>query len=174
MSQVELRDRPVFICGHPRSGISLLRNLLDGHPQLVVYPEETSFFRRYLKEAAKTSMEVCGFLGIEDSFTLRVPTRNRNPWEGNSVFADTFEAVSSITTGRWKTELSNTDVCVIETMTGKLMCRLNYTPGVGKLFRVMLRVTWWRIKRSLDSLFRKVHNESDLFPIFIERAFDHD
>ena len=46
-----LRDRPVFICGHPKSGTSLLRNLLDSHPQLVVYPEETSFFRRYWPKA---------------------------------------------------------------------------------------------------------------------------
>ncbi len=44
----ELRDRPVFICGHPKAGTSLLRALLDSHPQLVVYPEETLFFRRYL------------------------------------------------------------------------------------------------------------------------------
>ncbi|MDX1437719.1 MAG: sulfotransferase [Anaerolineales bacterium] len=45
-----LRDRPVFICGHPKSGTSLLRNVLDSHPELVVYPEETGFFRRYLPE----------------------------------------------------------------------------------------------------------------------------
>jgi hypothetical protein len=43
-----LRDLPVFLCGHPKSGTSLLRNLLDSHPELVVYPEETGFFRRYL------------------------------------------------------------------------------------------------------------------------------
>ena len=47
-----LRDRPVFICGHPKSGTSLLRSLLDSHPALVVYPEETLFFRRYMKKAA--------------------------------------------------------------------------------------------------------------------------
>jgi len=45
---IELRDRPIFICGHPKSGTSLLRNLLDFHPQLVVYPEESRFFRRFL------------------------------------------------------------------------------------------------------------------------------
>lgn len=43
MSTFELS--PVFICGHPKSGTSLLRNLLDAHPQLVVFPEETTFFR---------------------------------------------------------------------------------------------------------------------------------
>src|SRR4030042_6895891 len=44
----ELRDHPVFICGHPKSGTSLVKSILDSHPQLVVYPEETIFFRRFL------------------------------------------------------------------------------------------------------------------------------
>jgi len=39
-----LRDHPVFLGGHPKSGTSLLRALLDSHPQLVVYPEESGFF----------------------------------------------------------------------------------------------------------------------------------
>jgi len=51
----ELRDSPVFIAGHPKSGTSLLRSVLDSHPELVAYPEETSFFRRYLPNAAGKS-----------------------------------------------------------------------------------------------------------------------
>jgi len=47
----ELRDRPIFICGHPKAGTSLLRAILDSHPQLIVYPEETIFFRRFLPQA---------------------------------------------------------------------------------------------------------------------------
>ncbi len=47
----ELRDRPVIICGHPKAGTTLLRNLLDSHPQLVVFPEETVFFRNFLPKA---------------------------------------------------------------------------------------------------------------------------
>lgn len=39
---------PVFICGHPKSGTSLLTALLDGHPAIVSYPEETNYFRRFL------------------------------------------------------------------------------------------------------------------------------
>ncbi|MEW5870894.1 MAG: sulfotransferase [Chloroflexota bacterium] len=50
-----LRDQPIFICGHPKSGTSLVRAILDSHPQLIVYPEETGFFRRYLPEASKCS-----------------------------------------------------------------------------------------------------------------------
>lgn len=47
----DLRDRPVFICGHPKAGTTLIRNLLDSHPQLVVFPRETVFFRRYMRLA---------------------------------------------------------------------------------------------------------------------------
>ncbi|MBC8332142.1 MAG: sulfotransferase [Anaerolineae bacterium] len=52
-----LRDRPIFLCGHPRSGTSLLRALFDGHPQVVVYPYETFFFRGFLPQAAKLNAD---------------------------------------------------------------------------------------------------------------------
>lgn len=45
------RNSPIFICGHPKSGTSLLRSVLDSHPEIIVYPEETGFFRRYLPNA---------------------------------------------------------------------------------------------------------------------------
>jgi hypothetical protein len=41
-------SNPVFICGHPKSGTSLITALLDGHPEVIAYPEETMFFRRFL------------------------------------------------------------------------------------------------------------------------------
>jgi hypothetical protein len=53
----DLRDSPVFIAGHPKSGTSLLRSVLDSHPELVAYPEETNFFRRYLPKAAKADLQ---------------------------------------------------------------------------------------------------------------------
>lgn len=52
-----LRDSPIFICGHPKAGTSLLRAIFDSHPQLVVYPEETVFFRRFLPQAAGLDLE---------------------------------------------------------------------------------------------------------------------
>lgn len=36
---------PIFILGCHKSGTSLLRNLFDGHPDLVVLPTETHFFQ---------------------------------------------------------------------------------------------------------------------------------
>lgn len=41
-------EQPIFICGHPKAGTSLITALLDGHPAIVAYPEETLFFRRFL------------------------------------------------------------------------------------------------------------------------------
>jgi hypothetical protein len=51
---LELASRPVFICGAHRSGTTLLRDLLDGHPTLTVLPSEGSFYtnhRRHLSSA---------------------------------------------------------------------------------------------------------------------------
>lgn len=36
--------RPIFICGHRRSGTTLLLTLLENHPNLLVYPAESGFF----------------------------------------------------------------------------------------------------------------------------------
>jgi hypothetical protein len=41
---LRLTKRPVFVCGAARSGTSLLRDLLDGHPELVVIPNESAFY----------------------------------------------------------------------------------------------------------------------------------
>ena len=35
---------PIFICGHRACGGGLLTGLLDQHPELLVYPDESKFF----------------------------------------------------------------------------------------------------------------------------------
>jgi hypothetical protein len=40
-------QRPVFVCGHHRSGTTLLQELLDGHTQLVVIPTEITYFASF-------------------------------------------------------------------------------------------------------------------------------
>jgi hypothetical protein len=40
-------DRPVFICGHHRSGTTLLQQLLDSHPDIVVLPSEGTYFTSF-------------------------------------------------------------------------------------------------------------------------------
>ena len=52
-----LADHPVFVCGHPKAGTSLITALLDGHPGILAYPEETLFFRRFLPAIVEKSFE---------------------------------------------------------------------------------------------------------------------
>jgi hypothetical protein len=65
-----IRDCPVFICGHPKAGTSLLRALLDSHPQLVVYPEESVFFRRYLPKS--TGLDVDEQLNLAERYLIHI------------------------------------------------------------------------------------------------------
>lgn len=43
----EFSENAVFLCGHRKSGTTLLLNLLDSHPELSVYPADSGFFYRY-------------------------------------------------------------------------------------------------------------------------------
>ena len=94
----ELRERPVFICGHPKSGTSLVRSLLNSHPQLIVYPEETSFFRRYLPKAQGLGLDQK--LALADQFLIHIFEWNQtDPPPHQAGFLDrdyseiSFEAV---------------------------------------------------------------------------------
>jgi len=50
-----LARRPVFVCGAHRSGTSLVRNLLDGHPALAVLPSEGTFYTHIERRLAGLS-----------------------------------------------------------------------------------------------------------------------
>jgi hypothetical protein len=95
----DLRDHPLFICGHPKSGTSLVRSLLDSHPQLIVYPEETSFFRRFLPKAQGLALDQK--LALADQLLIHIFEWNQtNPPSHQAGFLDrdysdvSFEAVS--------------------------------------------------------------------------------
>lgn len=70
-----LRDHPIFLGGHPKSGTSLLRALLDSHPQLVVYPEETGFFKRYLPQS--TGLDLAAKLELAKKTLIHIFTWQR-------------------------------------------------------------------------------------------------
>jgi hypothetical protein len=42
-------NSPIFICGYPKSGTTLLHLLLDNHPELLVFPEETRYLQQVMK-----------------------------------------------------------------------------------------------------------------------------
>ena len=83
----DLRDRPVFICGHPKAGTSLLRAVFDSHPQLIVYPEETVFFRRFLPRAAGLDLE--SQLALADETLIHIfKWRREHPAPSQAGFPD--------------------------------------------------------------------------------------
>ena len=44
---IQMSDYPIFIGGYRNSGTTLLVNLLDSHPELLVWPDESTFFYEY-------------------------------------------------------------------------------------------------------------------------------
>jgi hypothetical protein len=81
-----LRDRPVFICAsqgrhQPAAG------RFDSHPQLIVYPEETVFFRRYLPRAAGLDLE--SQLALADETLIHIfKWRREHPVPSQAGFPD--------------------------------------------------------------------------------------
>ncbi len=61
---LDVARRPIFICGTHRSGTTLVRDLLDGHPALAVLPSEGTFFtgsgRALSRHAPARRLELLG------------------------------------------------------------------------------------------------------------------
>jgi hypothetical protein len=86
-TSTDLRDRPVFICGHPKAGTSLVRAILDSHPQLIVYPEETVFFRRFLPQSV--GLDLQAQLELADKTLIHIFRWNQdNPPPSQEGFPD--------------------------------------------------------------------------------------
>jgi len=78
---MELARRPVYICGVHRSGTTLLRNILDGHPNLIVLPSEGTFYTVLeSKLRALPPGKQISFLGREWVRRLANPTNQPPYW----------------------------------------------------------------------------------------------
>jgi len=102
---VDFLNNPIFICGAPRSGTTLLSNLLDGHSQLLVLPNEThilQYFKTYDGEARRIFF-LRDYLFTEDIllYTSRAYREERNKyltagygdsaaWDLSSINGETF------------------------------------------------------------------------------------
>lgn len=83
--------RPVFICGHQRSGTTLLQNLLDGHPRVLLLPSEGTYFTSfaYVAHGAPSELAMDRFASewiarlvdpnFEPHFRLGKSDSSRNP-----------------------------------------------------------------------------------------------
>jgi hypothetical protein len=78
---LKLSQRPVFVCGVHRSGTTLLRNLLDGHPDLVVLPSEGTYYTNLeFKLHNLPKNEKAAFLGTEWLRRLANPINQPPYW----------------------------------------------------------------------------------------------
>jgi len=111
--KTSLRDSPIFICGHPKSGTSLVRALLDSHPQLVVYPEETVFFRRYLPKSKDLDLQAK--INLADQCLIHIfkwnhadPTPDQDDFPGrdysNISFAEVHQSMCEFVETRYQRE----------------------------------------------------------------------
>src|SRR5436190_19798716 len=77
----KLAQNPVFICGVHRSGTTLTRDLLDGHPHLVVLPSEGTYYTNLeVKVHARPVNEQASFLGKEWLRRLANPINQPPYW----------------------------------------------------------------------------------------------
>jgi hypothetical protein len=47
MPSTDFLENPLFLCGHRKTGTTLLLSLFDNHPELAVYPPDSGFFYLY-------------------------------------------------------------------------------------------------------------------------------
>ena len=90
-------NRPVFISGFHKSGTTLLLSLLDGHPQLVVFPEELHFFQNMLfkRDKAKAIRE-------ETGFKMFLPDWDNKQWsQGVANFREGYPEFNSRKFNHW-------------------------------------------------------------------------
>lgn len=78
---LDLAHRPVFVCGVPRSGTTLVRDLLDSHPALCVLPSEGTFFTNFQQQLQRLQPgHWLAFLGREWLRRLANPIHQQPYW----------------------------------------------------------------------------------------------
>jgi hypothetical protein len=96
------------------------------------------------------------FLGIEDDPVLRVPSTGGEPWEGNSMFGDTFSSISTAPIGRYLENLENRDIRAIETVLRKEMLWMGYPPEGGASIFAWLRMMAGRLRFRMARAWRNL------------------
>jgi Sulfotransferase family len=97
---LEIVHRPLLVCGAHRSGTTLVRDLLDGHPSLSVLPSEGSFFtssERHLLRLRKEHW--LSYMGCEWLRRLANPIHQQPYWllgrsaQGTSAYIEFARAL---------------------------------------------------------------------------------
>ena len=76
---------------------------------------------------------LCAFMGISADESMLTPTRGGKSWQGNSMFSEKFESISSAPVGRWKDSLSSEELITLEAIDRLQMEALHYARSDSKL-----------------------------------------
>lgn len=158
----DLRNKPVFVCGHPKSGTSLLLNLLDSHPQLVVFPEETMFFREVLpllRSASRDEWFSIAEQHLIDFFNWNSekPTTSQAGFESHDYSFVPYGQVHSALKENWETVKQEADVLSAAV--------LAFGTASGQLSD---ETAWWVEKTPMTEYFT-----DDLFKLWPEARILH-
>jgi hypothetical protein len=123
-----------------RAGLQNQKNYGEDNYLLLRYEDLTI-------EPERSLQELIVFLGIKDDKTLRIPTSDGIPWEGNSQFGDKFQGISSKPVGRWKQELNDKDVDIIESICADYMNSEGYDFEKKSHLKSSLLLWSWRLKQ---------------------------
>jgi len=97
--------QPLFICGYPKSGTTLLLSLLDYHSELLVFPEETRFWI-YILPMIRSGMsrnKILEFLYEETGIAFFKKGKHDLPRRGNVDYSEiNFDQYRQILEMRWK------------------------------------------------------------------------
>lgn len=127
-----MNQQPIFILGAHKSGTTLLRNLLSGHPDLFVVPFESHFFpladRNVDYEYRKNRAKGLSVEEMEANFKDWIKTQN----EAVDPMGDTF------VTGKLNTDTFNRSFSLAESDSDKIrfekyMSAIHECLGLGKL-----------------------------------------
>src|SRR3979411_2272347 len=86
MSALPFDQRACFIAGQAKSGTTLLAALLDGHPELLVLPQETAYFPTALTKDGRGGRRAQFDYLTRESFS-RVLFGGQPKWRGHT-YAD--------------------------------------------------------------------------------------
>ena len=100
MQRLPFDQRACFIAGQAKSGTTLLAALLDGHPELLVLPQETAYFPTVLTKYGRRDRRAQFDYLTKESFS-RVLFGGEPTWRGHTYagfpqqrFGETFEGLA--------------------------------------------------------------------------------
>jgi hypothetical protein len=116
---------------------------------------------------SETIKKVLEFLEIKFDESLHTPTRAGDLWKGNSMFEQDFDSISNKPIGRYKSELDEEEISLIEILCKRYMKRFGYeidskwklkTIIKGTYFKIYYKL--YRIKQNLTSKKKNINGKS--------------